>query len=413
VSSSAEFSVREVIVAPGGEEVINLTIRNIGPSPENFSLIATGLAQAWMLVEPASVALPPGSFETVRVTLRPPRSWAIGAGPTPFGVRVVPYGGIDEVTIADGVVTVLGFDDRRLHLAQPVQRSRRRAEYDLIVENNGNSQASCRLVLLDGTGRVTGKFQPPSVGVDPGMSQPSRLTLVARRRRWRKSRSLQFFVQATQDGHPSIEVGGTLLQEPLIAARAIVRVAALGAAAAIVVGGWFGLVKPAIDDAAERAVAKAGLPALPTDPSLTTVAGAQPVGATSTPTSVGLGTDVPAVAVPTTKESFDTRLEASAAIGEQGVGDYTVPAGQRLRISDVLLQNPSRDLGILTLLRNGESVYEASLDNITDYAIPFVGSLVFESGETVTLQITCQGVGSPSNNSCIIGATLVGTLEPT
>jgi hypothetical protein len=409
VSSSAEFSVREVNVAPGGEEVVNLTIRNIGPSPENFSLIATGLAQAWMLVEPASVALPPGSFETVRVTLRPPRSWAVGAGPTPFGVRVVPYGGTDDVTIADGVVTVLAFDDRRVHLAQPVQRSRRRAEYDLIVENNGNSQASCRLVLLDGTGRVTGKFHPPSVGVDPGMSQPSRLSVTARRRRLRKSRSLQFFVQATQDAHPSIEVGGTLLQEPAISARAIGRAVGIGVGAAALVGGWFGLVKPAIDDAAERAVAKSALSADPTDPTATTVAGAPAIGAT--PTSVGPGGDPPAVATPTAKEAFDTRLEATAAISEQGVGDYIVPAGQRLRVSDVLLQNPNRDFGELSLLRNGEPIYKAGLDNITDWAIPMVGILEFESGDIVTLQISCRGIGSTINNSCIIGATLVGTLE--
>ena len=105
-------------------------------------------------------------------------------------------------------VVVEPFDDCRIVALQPIQRARRRATYEFMVENHGNTVASCRLHLIDSSDRVDGDFDPPAVGVAPGAASLVRLKARAHRGGLRHhSRTLDFDIEAARQvmGHIGLD----------------------------------------------------------------------------------------------------------------------------------------------------------------------------------------------------------------
>jgi hypothetical protein len=414
------MSQTNVVISPGTEATVAVRVRNLGDVTETYAFIPTGISQGWATVTPPTMTLVPGADEIAQVTLRPPRSFAVPAGQTPLIIRIVPHGNPDDVATAESTITVLEYDDRRISLAQPVMRARRRQEFDVVFDNEGNSRTSCRLAIVDHTSRLSGRFDPPSLGVDPGMNETSRLRVKVRRRRWRRGRTLPFTVIASQDGHEPTQTTGTLLQEPIISGGFVGRIATLAAVGGLATVGWFHLVNPAIERAAQRAVDRSG-PAAAADaePAASTVPGEAPV-----PTSANSGSTPSAATQPATPLSpssagngqlpgdpFDTRLVVEAPLGGQNVEQYTVPAGKTLSITDILLQNSNGDEGRIALARNAEIIYEDSLANFASFQIPLYSPFVFRAGQTVTFQVTaCTKVGNSAGQSCSVAATLIGKL---
>ena len=152
----AWFSTSDVDVAPGAAAVIALTVANIGSTTESYALAPAGMAAGWTTVRPAHITLFGGSEQTVDVEVRPPRLPSTTAGPTALGVRIVPQSDPDEVDTVETTLHVTPTYDRTVNVLQPALRSRRRATFELMVENQGNSQASCRLHLIDPTRRGDG-----------------------------------------------------------------------------------------------------------------------------------------------------------------------------------------------------------------------------------------------------------------
>ena len=64
-------------------------------------------------------------------------------------VQSLIVGRADDVIIAETTVIMGAFDGRQILLLQPVASSRRRAVIEFLVENQGNSQANCRLPRID------------------------------------------------------------------------------------------------------------------------------------------------------------------------------------------------------------------------------------------------------------------------
>lgn len=391
VPASGQLSQPEVVVVPGDEEVVTVTVRNLGAQPETYALVATGFVQGWTVIDPPNLTLPPGGEGTARVALRPPRRWSVGAGPSPLAVRIVPQTLDAEVTLVEGTVNVLAFDERRLSLTQPAMRGKRRGEFDVVIDNLGNSRATCRLAVVNPDKRVTGRFDPPSFGLDPGGTTVARLFLKTKRRRWKGgTRTVGFEIQAVQEGHLTTVTHGTFLQEPVFTGRILRSVLGLAAIGGAVVGAWFGVVKPGIDDAASRAVERA---------------------AASTTTAAPVTSDPGAGQPGGSGANFDIRLAVSAALSDQAVQGYTVPAGQEIRITDVLMQNPNLDSGRLALLRNSTVLYEAALENFTDFPYPLVSPYVFAAGETINVQLTCRAIGG-GGDSCEAAITVTGEIVP-
>ena len=401
--AQAQFSTTDLMVQPGDTETLQLTLINLGNRTETFTLVPAGLVAGWVRLVPPTVTLFGGTQADITVTLRPPRLASTPAGPAPLTVRVIPLDEPDEVVIAETTVIIGAFQDRRVHLLQPVVRSRRRATFEFLIENQGNTQASCRLHLIDTSQRLDGDFDPPAVGIEPGGTSLVRLRMRAVRPQWRSgSRTLPFSIEADQQGFPTATARASFVQSPIVpdklGRRAVVVVLLAGALG----GAWFGLIKPATKRAAKDAVREI------TPVVVSTVAGSsQQPTQTSTVESTAPATTVPRVPF------FSTRLPVETDQNGTNSGFYEVPAGKQLRITDLIMQNAFADTGLATVQKNDTvlaqwDLYTAAQNNDS---LQLFSALVLEPGTKLTFSVRCDAVGSPNNKGkCVEGLLISGTL---
>lgn len=415
VAFKAWFAPVEVEVRPGHEVTLVLTIENLGDRTENLNVVPSGISAPWVSVSRASLTLFGGSQDAVEVTVRPPAMPTTTAGNTPLTVRVAPLRGDDDGVIAEATLRIGAFDDRRISLLQPMRRARRRAIYELMVENHGNQLASCRLHLVDPSNRVDGVFDPPAVGVPPGASSLVRLRLHATSVTFRRQdRQLEFEIEATQTDHDPAVARATLVQPPTVPSWAVPSLVVAMIVAMVAALAWFGVVRPEIRDAAERAV-DARLSELMTagdtdedDPS--DLPG--PPGSSGIP---GDGeADAPARPASTEGEPYSVRLALRVAAGGTNSDGARVPDGVRLLLTDIVLQNPNADLGSAALLRDGSVLYEwdlGAMTNANEFQ-PRLTPLPVEPGSELVFRTTCTGPGSSTATGCEVAVLLAGRLVP-
>jgi hypothetical protein len=403
VTGQARFARNEADVEPGTSVSLALTITNVGPVTDSFSLTSTGLAAGWTTIRPAYLTLFGGASDTVEITVTPPRLSSTTAGPTALGIRVIPQSDPNDVEATEITLHVAPTYDRKLTMLQPALRSRRRAVYEVMVENRGNAQASCRMHLLDPTRRVDGDFDPPALGVEPGGSSLVQLKLRASKLQWqRRSRTIEFNVEADQQGAPTASASATFVQATVVPDRLGLRLGGLAVAAAAIVGAWIGVVKPAIDDAAAEAVASIK----PAEVVVTSIVPGQPVDSTPQPPDVSPETS--------TGDPLAFTLPSGVAPGENVPPQtYEVPAGKRLLITDLTMRNPYSDEGTATLLV-GSQRFEFNLINYSqgfDWQQSYRTPIQLAGGDTVQFQVTCSVIGQLGAAACSPVATINGTLE--
>jgi len=402
MSVQAWFSRSEVDVAPGSVTVLQLTVVNLGTSTDTFTINPIGLAAGWTTVHPATVTLFGGSQEDVSVEVHPPLLPSTTAGPTSLSVRIVPESSPDDIGTAEITLEIGSSFDRRLYILQPALRARRTATYELMLENRGNAPASCRLHLLDPSGRVDADFDPPAAGVEPGASSLIRVKVRATRLQWeRRSRTVPFRVDADQPGSPTASAPATFVQAPVVPEHFWERLIGVAVAAVLLVVAWFGLVRPAIDNAAADAVAELA-------PAPTTTVGT----GTGTGPITTVATTLPPTAIDNGRP-FAGRLAPEVAPGQTGSQVLTVPAGQRLQVTDLILQNPSTDTGTARLLRGSDVLFTWRLDYIlTDVPMAFVTPIEVGSGEQLIFEVTCTGAGDSTLGVCAPALQTLGLLVP-
>lgn len=372
--------------------MLQLTVVNLADTTDAFVLTPSGLAAAWTTIEPATLTLFGGTQQVVAVEVRPPMLPSTTAGPTLLAVRIVPNSDPDDVRGAETTIVIGGSHSRRLDVLQPAQRGRRGATFEMMLENRGNTSASCRLRVIDPSGRVAGEFDPPAAGVEPGASTLIRLKLHANGLQWeRRPRTLPFRIDADQTGCPTATAEATFVQIPMVPERVVGRIAALVGALALIALCWVTVVRPAIRDAAEDAVndlqpatattVNSGSTDNNPDDTLAPTVTADPNGTSGQPTAIPFAP-----------------LAAQGATVEQR---YAVPAGQILRVTDLIVQNPNADQGSLTIQRNEVVLFTYRLDNIfSDVGVPLVTPIEFLTGQDLVVVVTCGGVGDQTVGTC-------------
>lgn len=396
-----------------------MTLMNLGDRTETFTLIPAGLLAGWVRIEPPTVTLFGGSHENIRVTVRPPQLASTPAGPAGLTVRVIPQDDPDEVVIAETTVVIGAFHDRRIHLLQPVVRSRRRATYEFLLENQGNSQASCRLHLIDTSQRLDGDFDPPAVGVEPGANSLVRLRMKAVRRQWRHgSRTLPFSIEADQQGFPTAVGNATFVQTPTIPERLGRRAAAAALIVAALAGAWFALVKPLTERTARDAVTNqtsvtvvdTTLPGQITPP----VTDPDDTNDTTDTNDTIAPTTTPVALVADNGQPFNKLFGAPVAQNDSKADSYRVPEGQQLRITDLWYQNTNEDEGRLTFARNDEAIHVWNMRLAADgESVAFRSPIVFASGDVVNVTLTCDAPGDLTSGDCSTALYVSGTLVAT
>ena len=406
MSVQAWFSSDEVEIEPGSSLTLKLTVHNLGESTASYTIVPSGLTANWVAVDRASVTLFAGSQDVVDVEVSAPKLPTTTAGPTVVGVRIIPNDDPDETAVAETTLDVQPFDDRRIVALQPVQRARRRANYEFMVENHGNGLASCRLRLVDASERIDGSFDPPAVGVTPGGASLVRLKARAKRGVLRRStRTLDFEVEAEQPGHEPTATHMSLVQPPTVPGALLGRIAAiallLGAAAAA----WFGVVRPEIRDAAEDRV----------DERLTRFEGLVDEAVEAGRGDVVTNTTEPESTDPTLDEGEPrfARLKVSPSSNATADETFTVGDDELFDLTDIRVENSSNDGGRATLSINGEEVFLWRLDNIRgSYFEPLLTPFRLEPGDNVTFSVRCDTVGDPAVGTCVDAVNLRGRSYP-
>jgi hypothetical protein len=291
-------------------------------------------------------------------------------------------------------------------MLQPALRARRTAVFEMMLENQGNTQASCRLHLLDPTGRVDGDFDPPAAGVEPGASSLIRLKVHANRLLWdRRSRTVQFTIDADQPGCPTASAPVTFVQASMIPDRLFGRLLAVLATIFALGIVWFGMVKPAIRDAADDAVAEQ----LPVAISSTTVVS----------TALLPNESIPATTVASSPQTpvdegvlYSKLLAPATPAGQTTAVTVDVPAGSTFQLTDFALQNPDKDAGVAVLMNSTAPIYTLALgDVVGDKRVSLVSPIEVLGGTQLVFQVTCSGGGDLSGN-CTTSMLVSGRMVP-
>lgn len=410
------FAQDEISVQPGESTSLSLAVENVSDRTESYTVIPAGLAAAWTTVTRPNITLFGGSRDVIEVVIRPPAIHTTSAGPTAVAVRVIPQGTPDDAVVAETIASITPFDDRRVTALQPVQRGRKRATFEFMVENHGNNLASCRLHLVDPSSRVDGTFDPPAVGVAPGSSSLVRLKLTAQRSFLRRTeRQLDFEIEAVEQDHTPAAGRATLIQPPTIPAGSLAKAIAAAAAVVAVIAGWFVVVKPAIEDAAADAVQE----------QIGDIGDTGDLGdlgdATdgTVPSSVTLPVDEvtpepEAVVAEQAGEPTDFRISVDVGINQDRSESISIAPDSQFLLSDVVFQNTNGDLGTAQLLRNGDLLYEIDLGamNSGNEFQPRVTPIPFEPNDNLVLAVSCLAAGRTSGTGCEIAVLLGGRLVP-
>lgn len=398
MAAQAWFSSGDVDVAPGTTAVLQLTVVNLSDTTDSFVLTPVGMPAGWTTLRPANLTLFGGTQQIVDVEVAPPMLPSTTAGPTALSVRIVPQHDPDNLTTAETTLIIGESFDRRLNVLQPALRGRRTATYDMMLENRGNTQASCRLHLVDPSGRIEGEFDPPAAGVEPGASTLVRLKVHTTGMQWqRHPRTVPFRIDADQPGSPTATSPATFVQTPVVPENLIGRLVAGGAALAVLGLAWIALVKPAIDDAAQAAVDKA----VPTQS--TTLDSSPDAGSESTVVTTPFDDKGTIVNIP---------LPVSVPQGQSGANQYTVPAGKVLRVTDLIVQNPQVDNGTLVVSRDGNALFTYSFAPMfgLDVDQPLVTPLELAANQQLTVTVTCDGVSDLTATACNANVFVSGRL---
>lgn len=402
----------DVSVEPGSSVKLSVAVENASDTTESYSVVPAGMTAAWLQVSRSTITVFAGSRDVVEVEVKPPALPTTSAGPTSVAVQVIAHTDNEITASAETAIEVESFDDRRITLVQPVLQARRRATFDCMVENHGNGLANCRMQLVDLTERTDGTFDPPAVGIAPGGSELVKLKVRVRGGRFRRSRrQLEFGIEGTEVGRPPAMGRGMIIQPPTVSGRALGRLALAALVVGAVVAAWFGVIRPELRDAADRAVEDSvedltGQP--PTEAAADT--------ATTVPLPVDAGGSVPLPPSTPTEggDPFAFRLPVNVSIDSNRSEAFDLPPDQRFELTDLVLQNPNGDLGRAELRRGSEVLYVWDLGSIAsaNEFQPRVTPLPFEPGDSIVLSATCEVVGSPTGTGCEVAVLVGGMLYP-
>ena len=380
MGATLTLSEQAITVVPGGTAVIAASVTNTGTAVDEVAVTVEGEAAAWAVVEPWSVVLFPGAQGEVVVTFRVPEGPRARPGPAPFAVRAV--GSADHtVTRVDGVVEVAPYAEASLSLRPEVLQGSRRASGTLIVENRGNARAELHLA---GAGEhLSVSVEPSLLLVGPGEVVSAIVTATPDSAFLRgQGERLPFTVTAEGAEHPRITVEGAMAQRARLPQGGAALLAALLVLALLLPLAWFGALRPLV----RREVARG-------NPSAIGPGSGRP-GTGGAPAAIG-------------GSPIDGRLFLTAP----GQVKFAVPAGRTLLVTDIVLQNPGANTGLLRVKRGEDVLLEVGLENFRSQDFHFVTPITFSSESTLVLEAQCTGAAAGGGAGCTPSALFSALLS--
>jgi hypothetical protein len=444
-------------VAPGGEVQTEISVKNSGTVVDSFTFSVLGDAAHWAVCEPEALSLFPGQNGTAQIFVRPPLGSDVPYGPVPFGVRVASTEDPPGSVVEEGVLDINPLPIVAADMSPRTGRARgmRASRHRVAVDNQGNAPAVIELVGFDEADTVDVQVRPAELEVPPGSAAFAQVRVRARRRFWRGPGVTHRFqvIAHPVGGDAPIRSDGTLLQEAVLPSWLPKAIALTAVAAAALVGLWFGVLRPAVRDAATSAgtaaaqktvklalqgsttgagaqsgtagsgSAAAGSTASPKasagqTPSPKASAGSTKAGSTKAGgTKAGAGSAAPgAPAAPgsgTANGSGTAKTTGPAPVPfaqtlDAGNPTMTAPAQHSLALTDLVMQNPAGDQGTLTLSRGGTVLFSEQLADFREYDLHFITAIMLTAGQKFQFSVNCTNSGG---KACTPVVLITGTTS--
>lgn len=425
---------------PGGEATCSVLIRNSGKVVDQFTVSVVGDAQRWARVEPQVANLLPGAETTVVVRFSPPRTADVPAGEVPFGVRVVSREDPDGSVVEEGTLDISPMTDVHIELAPRRAWGRLGANFEVVVDNGGNRPMDVQLVASDPDEQLRFRLVRSDLTLEPGTT-----AFVGLRARpfdhflRGPDRTFPFHVAVTGAGPVPISTEGAMIQRALLPKWLLPLLALLVAALIALAALWFSIFKPTIQSTARDAAARqvqavsdtANAAKAQADMAERVANGEipprNPAGAQKPPAGAPLPA-LPPVAppppgggggLPAVQDPIDFRIATDAPrVTADNPDQFTdfpsdLPPDKTVLVTDLVLQNPLGDSGLLRVLRqvgdNQTVLLEVGLNNFRDLDYHFVEPLRFKPGERIVLAVNCTNPPGPRER-CVPSASFSGRI---
>lgn len=223
------MSQSRVEAAPGQPVRLKVTVRNVGPVVDTYSLSVVGPEGSWLSVVPHEVSLFPGSEGSAALIIKPGRTSKLPAGDYTVGVMARSEVDPLESTVTEVTISVTPFYDSNLSLSRTTIDIRRRASTFAQITNNGNTFVDYHLDVADPDGYLRFKVEDPDFTLAPGDTVWKKVTVSAPLHLFGSSRTLSMVASLTsvrdhisgvalEEIRPSIQ-RVTLVQRPTIRFR--------------------------------------------------------------------------------------------------------------------------------------------------------------------------------------------------
>jgi hypothetical protein len=430
-------------VEPGVEVSRDIRVRNTGMVVDRIALEVLGELEPWTEIEPAQLNLLPGTDATVRLIFQVPRSPVVLAGEVDFAVRASSQEDPDGSVIEEGTITVLPFDELSAELEPKTVRARRVSRFRLVVSNLGNHPVTTEISALDEDDLLDFRTRPAAVVAHPGTSTYVRLRAAPRKRFVKgPDKALPFQAFVLPEAADPVTVDGAVLQRQMMPKWLLPAIALVTVVVVALLALWFLVLKPTVQSTAAAVVAaqsqqlaagasaasQAAVQANQAAANANTAAGSgagggaggsKPGAANGSGAGAGTGAGTPgASTAPTTPDAgsaaagtpVSADLQSNAAPTTSAsftTYPYAFAAGQKtLQVSDLVLQNPMGDSGILQIRAGGQPLLVFGLDDFRSQDLHFVQPLVFTATAPLTLAVECLNAGA---THCSAAVSFSGT----
>ena len=167
----------EVTATPGQPVRVKVTVRNVGPVVETYSLSSVGNGSGWVSLVPSELSLFPGDENSAAIVIKPPRASRVGAQTYPIGIKATSEVDPNESTVAELRITVDPFYESALNVSRTTLEMRRRTSTYASITNNGNTTIRIILRLWDPDGRLRFKVGDSLIELAPGETSLTRVTI--------------------------------------------------------------------------------------------------------------------------------------------------------------------------------------------------------------------------------------------
>jgi hypothetical protein len=409
----------DLVVVPGTGFEREVRVRNTGSVVDRFELDILGDAAGWTKVEPATINLLPGEESTARILFAPPRTSNVSAGSVPFALRVMSREDTAGSVISEAAVTVSPFLSVSAELVPRTSRGSRVGRHQLAIDNLGNDGAEVRLIGSDPDRLLDFRITPDLFKATAGTATFIKVKVLPKKRFLKgKEKSLPFEVAVVVPGHEPVQVPGVMLQGPIVPPwllKFLLLVAAIVGALLLL---WGTVLKPQVESTAKEVAEKETVPIADAVKASQKTADEAATSAEEARVAAGLppkkkgaagagagaggagtaGAGTTAAAGPgENATATDFRITTSTLPGPVGVFQpftYTPPKGKLAWISDIVLQNPRADIGLLQIRRGKTVLLEFGLENFRDLDYHLIQPLRFSHTAPVVIAIECHNPGT-------------------